>query len=155
MMLESILRCIASSVGSPLSTKKIADTLTSAGRSINVKTVEKYLSALLDSYILYQAKRHDAKGRRHLKTLEKYYLVDNGLRHILLGRKHMDVGHVLENVIYLDLIRRGYDVHIGKVGTMEVDFVATSPTETLYFQVAATVRDRRSLFPAPLAIAPL
>ena len=145
MMLESLLRFVFSSIGSRLSTKKIADTLTSMGRKIDVRTVERYLSAFIDSYILYQAKRYDVKGKQHLKTLEKYYVADIGLRYMLLGRKHADVGHVLENVVYLELVRRGYDVSVGKVDDMEVDFVAENSEGTVYFQVAATVREESTL----------
>lgn len=145
MMLESLLRFVFDSIGSRLSTKKIADTLTSMGRKIDVRTVERYLSAFTDSFILYQAKRYDVKGKQHLKTLEKYYVANMGLRHMLLGRKHLDTGHILENVVYLELIRRGYDVYIGKVDDMEVDFVAVNPKETLYFQVASTVRSEPTL----------
>lgn len=145
MMLESLLRFVFDSIGSRLSTKKIADTLTSMGRKIDVRTVERYLSAFIDSYILYQAKRYDIKGKQHLKTLEKYYVADIGLRYMLLGRKHADTGHILENVVFLELIRRGYDVSIGKVGDMEVDFVAENSEGTVYFQVAATVRDDLTL----------
>ena len=145
MMLESLLRFVFSSIGSRLSTKKIADTLTSMGRKIDVRTVERYLSAFVDSFILYQAKRYDVKGKQHLKTLEKYYVADIGLRYMLLGRKQLDAGHILENVVYLELIRRGYDVYVGKVDDTEVDFVAENSDGTVYFQVALTVRDESTL----------
>lgn len=145
MMLESLLRFVFDSVGSRLSTKKIADTLTSMGRKIDVRTVERYLSALTNSYILYQAKRYDIKGKQHLKTLEKYYVADIGLRYMLLGRKHLDAGHILENVVYLELIRRDYNVSIGKIDDIEVDFVAENSNDTVYFQVAATARDELTL----------
>ncbi len=145
MMLESLLRFVFSSIGSRLSTKKIADTLTSMGRKIDVRTVERYLSAFMDSFILYQAKRYDVKGKQHLKTLEKYYVADIGLRYMLLGRKQLDAGHILENVVYLELIRRGYDVYVGKVDDTEVDFVAENSDGTVYFQVALTVRDESTL----------
>lgn len=145
MMLESLLRFVFDSIGSRLSTKKIADTLTSMGRKIDVRTVERYLSAFIDSYILYRAKRYDVKGKQHLKTLEKYYVADIGLRYMLLGRKHADVGHILENVVYLELVRRGYDVSVGKVDEMEVDFVAENSEGIAYFQVAATVREEQTL----------
>lgn len=146
MMLESILRFVYSSAGSSISTKKIADTLTSEGRKIDVRTVEKYLKAFLDSYIVYQAKRYDIRGKQHLKTLEKYYAVDMGLRFFLLGRTQMDTGHILENVVYLELLRRGYEVYVGKLGEYEVDFVAVNPQGTMYIQVAATVRDEATLY---------
>lgn len=145
MILESILRFVASSIGSPLSTSKIANTLASEGRKIDVRTVEKYVSAFMDSYILYQAKRFDIRGKQHLKTLEKYYIVDIGMRYMLLGRKNLDVGHVLENIIYLELLRRGNSVYIGKLDDLEVDFVATSPKGNVYYQVAASVRDEGTL----------
>lgn len=145
MMLESILRFVFDNVGSRLSTKKIADTLTSMGRKIDVRTVERYLAALIDGYILYRASRYDVKGKQYLKTLEKYYAVDMGLRYMLLGRKYTDAGHILENVVYLELVRRGYNVYIGKVDNQEVDFVAKSNDGVSYYQVAATVRDADTL----------
>ena len=145
MMLESVVRFVFDNIGSPLSTKKIADTMTSAGRKIDVKTVEKYLSALMESFIVYQATRYNIKGKQHLKTLEKYYTVDIGLRYMLLGSRSTDVGHILENIIYLELIRRGYEVYVGKVDELEVDFVAVEHNRTIYYQVAATVRDESTL----------
>ena len=145
MMLESILRFAFSSLGSPISSKKIADTLCSNGRKINSRTVEKYLVALTDSFILHRAGRYDVRGKQHLRSLEKYYAVDLGLRFMLLGGRGLDVGHILENVVYLELLRRGYDVAVGKVGDMEVDFVASSPDGLFYVQVAASVRDPKML----------
>ena len=145
MMLESITSFVFDSIGSPLSTKKIADTMTSVGRKIDVKTVEKYLKALMDSFVIYQAKRYNIKGKQYLKTLEKYYVVDIGMRTMLLGSRAMDVGHVLENVIYLELLRRGYEVYVGKVDDLEVDFVAMDQKRTIYYQVAASVRDENTL----------
>ena len=141
MMLESVIRFLMDNIGNQLSTKKISDTMTSGGRNINVRTVESYVSAFMDSYIVYQAKRYDIKGKQYLKTLEKYYIVDIGLRNVLLGNPGKDIGHVLENVVYLELIRRGYDVYIGKVDDVEVDFVAKDEKGTKYIQVAASVRD--------------
>ena len=99
----------------------------------------------MDSYIVYQAKRYDIKGKQYLKTLEKYYIVDIGLRNVLLGNPGKDIGHVLENVVYLELIRRGYDVYIGKVDDVEVDFVVKDEEGTKYIQVAASVRDENTL----------
>ncbi|MGN0077383.1 MAG: ATP-binding protein [Coriobacteriales bacterium] len=145
MMLESVLRFVFDSIGSRLSTKKIADTLSSMGRKIDTRTVERYLSACIDSYILYRAPRFDVKGKQHLKTLEKYYAADIGLRSMLLGRKHADAGHILENVVYLELLRRGHSVFVGKVGEQEVDFVAQSRDGLAYYQVAASVRDEQTL----------
>lgn len=145
MMLKSILRFVFDNIGSPLSSKKIADTMTSNGRKIDVKTVEKYLEALSESYVIYQAKRYNIKGKQYLKTLEKYYVVDIGLRFMLIGSRQADAGHILENVVYLELLRRGYDVYVGKIGEFEVDFVAQNSKGTVYFQVALTVRDEKTL----------
>lgn len=145
MMLESVLRFAYDNIGNILSTKKIADTMTSDGRKIDTKTVEKYLNALMESYMLYQCKRYNIKGRQYLKTLDKYYAVDMGMRKVLLGSKAMDAGHILENIVYLELLRRGYDVYIGKVDDLEVDFVAMDDKGMTYYQVSATVRDEKTL----------
>ena len=145
MMLESVIRFLLDNLGSQLSTKKISDTMTSNGRKINVRTVESYVSSLMESYIIYQAKRYDIKGRQYLKTLEKYYVVDVGLRNTMLGQAGRDAGHILENIVYLELIRRGYEVCVGKMGDVEIDFVARDETGRKYIQVAATVRDEKTL----------
>lgn len=145
MMLESVLRFAYDNIGNILSTKKIADTMTSDGRKIDTKTVEKYLNALMESYMLYQCKRYNIKGKQYLKTLDKYYAVDMGMRKVLLGSKAMDAGHILENIVYLELLRRGYDVYIGKVDDLEVDFVAMDDNGMTYYQVSATVRDEKTL----------
>ena len=145
MMLKSVLRFVFDNIGNPLSSKKIADTMTSDGRKIDTKTVEKYLGALTESYIIYQAKRYNIKGKQYLRTLEKYYVVDIGLRYMLLGSRQMDAGHILENVVYLELLRRRYDVYVGKVDSMEVDFVAQNSRGTWYYQVALSVRDEKTL----------
>lgn len=145
MMLKSILKFIFDNIGNPLSSKKIADTMTSSGRRIDTRTVEKYLGALTESYIIYQAKRYNIKGKQYLKTLEKYYVVDIGLRLMLLGSKQIDAGRILENIVYLELLRRGYDVYVGKVDEFEVDFVAQNGKGTTYFQVALSVRDEKTL----------
>lgn len=145
MMLQSVLKFIFNNVGNPLSTKKIADTMTSDGRKIDSKTIEKYLTALKESYIIYQAKRYDIKGKQYLKTLDKFYVVDIGLRYMLIGKRGMDAGHVLENVVYLELLRRGYDVYVGKADSFEVDFVAQNQDGNHYYQVALTVRDMSTL----------
>ncbi|HPJ89288.1 MAG TPA: ATP-binding protein [Thermotogota bacterium] len=145
MMLESVIRFMFDNIGNILSTKKIADTMTSAGRKIDIRTVESYISALMNAFVVYQAKRYDIKGKQYLKTLEKYYVVDIGLRYNLLGFKNVDFGHILENVVYLELIRRGYRVYVGKIGDLEIDFVAENQQGLHYFQVSATVRDSRTL----------
>lgn len=145
MMLESIISFMLDNIGNVVSTKKISDTMTSLGRKINVRTVESYLTALVESYILYEVKRYDIKGRQHLKTLGKYYVVDIGFRNLLLGNKGLDIGFVLENIVYLELIRRGYSVYIGKVGLLEIDFVVSKGNEYKYYQVSASVRDSSTL----------
>lgn len=145
MMLEDVTKFLFDNIGNPLSMTKVANTMTSSGRKIDPKTVEKYVKALSDSLIIYKAKRYNIKGKQYLTTLEKYYVVDIGLRYMLLGRRNMDVGHILENVVYLELIRRGYDVYVGQVGDLEVDFVAMNHEGREYYQVAASVRDEAAL----------
>lgn len=138
-LLESILKYIASNVGSVVSTKKISDYLTSSGRKTTGETIDNYLKMLESAYIIYKANRYDLKGKMFLKTLEKYYMVDIGIRNKLTGLQGTDYGHVLENIVYLELIRRGYDVSIGKVGTLEVDFIATKTNEKFYYQISASI----------------
>lgn len=145
MMLENVMAFMADNIGNTLSVKKIADTLTSSGRKVDVKTIEKYLSALCQSFILYPAKRYNIKGRQLLKTMEKYYLVDVALRNTLLGSTNADFGRILENVVYLELLRRYPNVYIGKTDAFEIDFVAVNMQEVAYYQVAATVRDEATL----------
>lgn len=144
-MLKSVLQFVFDNIGSPLSAKKIADTMTSAGRRIDTRTVEKYLEAFCESYIIYQAKRYNIKGKQHLKTLEKYYIVDIGMRYMLLGSRQADAGHILENVVYLELLRRGYEVFVGKIDSFEVDFVAQDHKGIVYYQVALTTHDESTL----------
>ena len=128
-------------VGNICSTKSIADAMTSAGRKISVHTVESYLSALTDSFILYKIGRYDIKGKQYLKTGDKYYAADIGLRYALLGSQKADLGHILENVVFLELSRRGYEVYIGKAGNTKVDFIAIGDEGEEYYQVAYTVID--------------
>lgn len=144
-ILESVVRYMFDNIGNITSGKKISDALTSAGRKISNHTVESYLSALIDSFILYKAGRYDVKGKQYLQTNEKYYLVDIGLRYFLLGSKKADMGRILENIVYLELLRRGYEVYIGKVGTLEVDFVAVKNGDVEYYQVAQTVQQPETL----------
>ena len=144
-VLENILKTVASSIGSPISTKKIIDTLVSSGRKISPNTVESYLRALTDSYILYNAARYDIKGRQFLKTLGKYYFVDTGIRNHIISQSAKDLGHLLENVVYLELLRRKNRVNIGKLAEKEVDFVATNMNEVEYYQVSASVLDENTL----------
>ena len=144
-MLESVIKFMFDNVGNLFSTRKIANTMKSEGRKISPNTVEIYLASLVDSYILYRVGRYDVKGKQYLKTGEKYYLADIGLRRYLLGNRAIDQGRVLENVVYLELVRRGYEVHIGKQNEYEIDFVATKEETIEYYQVALTIRDENTL----------
>lgn len=137
--LESVISYMFDNIGNLCSATKIANTLTSAGRKISSHTVDSYLSALTDSFILYKVKRYDVKGKQLLVTGSKYYLSDIGLRYYLLGTKKADDGHILENVVYLELLRRGYEVYVGKVGRVEADFIAIHDDGEEYYQVALTV----------------
>ena len=134
-------RFLFDNIGNIVSSNKIANSLTSYGRKTTSVTVENYVSALMDAFVLYKAQRYDVKGKQHLKSLEKYYVADVGLRHLLLIERNRDIGRILENIVYLELIRRGYTVRIGKVGEREVDFVATAGDKIIYYQVAASVLD--------------
>ena len=145
MMLENIMVFLADNIGNTLSVKKIADTLTSFGQKVDVKTIEKYLSALCQSFIFYPAKRYNIKGRQLLKTMEKYYMVDVALRNSLLGAKNTDYGRILENVVYLELLRRNNRVYVGKTDSLEIDFVTVNMQEVAYYQVAASVLDTTTL----------
>lgn len=143
-LLDSILKFIAANIGSIVSTKKISDYLTSSGRKTTSDTIDNYLKMLENAFIIYKANRYDLKGKMFLKTLEKYYIVDMGIRNQLTGLRNTDYGHVLENIVYLELLRRGYNVTIGKVGSLEVDFVANKSDEKIYYQVSATILDEKT-----------
>ncbi len=146
LLLECIIKFIFDSIGSPISTKKISDTLTSKGTKVSNHTVENYITAFLESFLIYKAERFDVKGKNLLARDYKYYAVDTGLRSYLLGKKaDSDMGHILENIVYLELLRRGYKVYVGKVDDLEVDFVAENREGLKYFQVALTVRDENVL----------
>lgn len=145
MMLESVIRFTADNIGNILSTKRIADIMTADGRKIDQKTVERYLNSLCETFFVYEAKRYNIKGKQLLKTLCKYYLVDIGLRRMLLGSRSFDAGRILENVVYLELLHRQKKVYVGKNDNLEVDFVAIDENNIAYYQVAATVRDESTL----------
>lgn len=144
-MLRTVARFMFNNIGNCLSIKKIADTLTSDGRSIFVHTVESYLESLVESYVFNKVSRFDIKGKQYLQSGEKYYATDVTMRYALLGRRNIDVGHILENIVYLELIRRGYKVYIGKAGEKEIDFVAENKEGFTYFQVAYTTREKATL----------
>ena len=144
-MLQSVVEFMFDNIGNMCSSTKIANAMTSSGRKISVPTVENYLSALCDSFILYKVGRYDIKGKQYLATGAKYYAADIGLRYFILGTKQADMGHILANIVYLELIRRGYEVHIGKVGDAEVDFIAIGAEGEEYYQVSQTVLEEQTL----------
>ncbi|WP_296030819.1 ATP-binding protein [uncultured Treponema sp.] len=143
--LQSVAEFVFDNIGLEVSSKKIADTMTSSGRKTDSRMVENYLSSLVETYIVYKVKRYNIKGKEYLKSLEKYYVADIALRSALIGKKSMDAGHILENIVYLELVRRRYNVYVGKIDEAEVDFVAQSQDGNTYIQVAATVRDEQTL----------
>lgn len=128
------------SIGNTLVNEKLIDTDKRNGKPA-VQTIQAYVGALLESYFFYEIKRFDIKGKEYLRTLGKYYIVDIGLRNYLLGFRDMDTGHCIENIVYFELLRRGYDVAIGKIGEKEVDFIATNAREKIYFQVTESMND--------------
>lgn len=144
-VLESIIKFLSSNIGSPVSAKKVSDTINSSGRKISVNTVDSYIRALNQSYVFYKADRYDIKGKQYLKTLGKYYIVDTGLRNMLLAGTASDLGHLLENVVYLELMRRGYKIHIGKLIDKEIDFVVSGVKGVEYYQVSASVLDKNTM----------
>ena len=143
--LDSVVRFMFDNIGNLCSSTKIANTMCSSGRNITVPTVESYLSALMEAFVLYKASRYDIKGKQRLSSGAKYYVSDIGLRYYLLGSKNADQGHILENIVYLELLRRGYEVYVGKVDNSEVDFIAINEKGEEYYQVAYTVMDEKVL----------
>lgn len=155
VLLRKIILFLADNIGSTISVSSIGNTLVHEGLLEDGKragvpsthTVQAYVSALMESYFFYDIKRFDIKGKEYLRTMGKYYIVDIGLRNYLLGFRNRDRGHAIENVVYFELLRRGYDVAIGKVGNAEIDFIATKADDKLYIQVtesmdSETVRER-------------
>lgn len=145
-LLRKIIMFLADNIGSNTSVTSIGNTLVNEGLLDSsrktkpaVQTVQAYVGALLESYIFYEAKRYDLKVKEYLRTLGKFYIVDIGLRNYLLGLRDVDTGHILENIVYFELLRRGYDTAIGKIGNVEVDFMATNSDEKIYYQVTQTM----------------
>ncbi len=138
-LLKSIAKYLASVIGSPVSVKSVTDYLTSNGRKVSPNTVSDYMEALRESFIFYPAERFDIAGKQILKANKKWYMIDLGLRNHILPRKNYDLGFSLENVVYFELLRRGYQVCIGKYETTEVDFVAQKQGTLTYFQVTANM----------------
>lgn len=143
--LENVARYLLQNIGNKVSLRKISDTLVSSGRKVDQKTVGKYVRGLTDGLLLYYSPRYDLKGRQLLSTNGKYYAVDVGLRRSLVRGRESDVGHILENVVYLELLRRGYEVYVGDLLGGEIDFVAVNGSEVEYYQVSATTLDEDTL----------
>ena len=151
-LLESIVLYLMDNIGNTFSAKTISDFLKSQGRKLSTETVYNYLKALESAFLIHKVVRFDIKGKAYLRTLGKYYIVDIGLRNYLLGFRNRDSGHAIENVVYFELLRRGYDVAIGKIGNAEVDFIATTADEKKYIQVTESMmsEDVRKRELAPL-----
>ncbi len=140
-MLENIIKYLANNIGSPISSTKISNYLNSNKITVNSnhQTIDNYLNMLEKSFIMYKADRTDIRNKSLLKTLGKYYIADIGIRNIILGFRNIDEGHLLENVVYLELLRRGYRVNIGKSNDYEIDFVAKNFNVIKYYQVTQTL----------------
>ena len=145
MRLESVVKYIFDNIGNLTSLSKIRNALTSMGRKTDVKTVEKYIRGLTDSLLVHEVSRYNIKGKEFLSTLSKYYVADLGLRQMILGNRNIDMGHILENVIYLELLRRKDNVYVGQFDKNEIDFVIVNSNEIEYYQVALTVLDENTL----------
>ena len=143
-LLKNIARFLANSVGNPLSDKKIADYITSTGRKISQNTVSDYVDALIEPYIFYPAERCNVIGKELLKQNRKLYIADIGLRNHILPRSGYDLGFTIENIVFLELIRRGYKVNVGKVGNLEIDFAAEKDSMISYYQVTASMTDKNT-----------
>lgn len=146
-LLRKIVLFLADNIGNNISISNIGNVLVNEGlleendrkKSPSAHTVQAYVEALLESYFFYDIKRFDIKGKEYLRTLGKYYIVDIGLRNYLLGFRDIDIGHILENIVYFELLKRGYDVSIGKIDNLEIDFIATKQDEKIYFQVTESM----------------
>lgn len=144
-LLERVIHYLADNIGNSTSLNGISDTLSSSGRKNSPHTIESCVNGLLNSYMFYSVSRYDIHGKEHLRVGNKYYIVDIGLRNYLLGMRPNDFGHILENVVFLELRRRGNHVFIGKVGKQEVDFVCLNGGNTTYYQVALTTKEESTL----------
>ena len=145
MRLESVVKYIFDNIGNLTSLSKIVNTLTSMGRKTDAKTIEKYIRGLTDSLLVHEVSRYNIKGKEFLSTLSKYYVADLGLRQMILGNRNIDMGHILENIIYLELLRRKGNVYVGQFDKNEIDFVVINSNEIEYYQVALTVLDENTL----------
>lgn len=145
ILLEKITKFLASNIGSLTSPNNISSVLTSDKNSISRNSVDKYIKLLTSSFVFYEANRYDIKGKALLKTGQKYYIADTGFLGVFFGRRDSDFGHILENIVFLELLRRGYSVQIGKIGELEIDFVASNPKEKIYIQVSQSIMDEKTL----------
>lgn len=162
LLLKKIIMFLSDNIGSNVSFSSVGNTLVSSGmlEDRNKKgnpsshTIESYINAIVETYMFYEIKRFDIKGKEYLKTLGKYYISDIGIRNYLLGLRDRDRGHTLENIVYFELLRRGYDVAIGKIDNKEIDFIANKPNEKIYIQVTESTKDEttRNRELAPLYI---
>lgn len=147
LLLKKIILFLADNIGSNVSSSTISNTLSSVGllnekrnkKAPSSHTVDSYINAIIETFMFYEIKRFDLKGKEYLKTLGKYYIADIGIRNYLLGLRDRDRGHILENIVYFELLRRGYDVAIGKIDNKEIDFIANNPKEKIYFQVTESL----------------
>ncbi len=144
-LLERIIRFLADNIGNMVSVKSIASNLVAGGRKVSDHTVESYLQSLMECYMFYRVNRYDVRGKQNLKVGQKYYICDLGFRNLLLGIRNNDLGRLLENIVYLELLRRGNQVMIGKMDSEEIDFVTFKSGVIVYYQVALTVRDQTTL----------
>lgn len=143
--LQSISNYMLDNISNLLSISNIADSIGSAGGNITNKTVNKYVDYLKNAFLYYKVMRYDVRGKKYLKSINKYYTSDIGFRYALLGKKNMDFGRVYENVVYLELLRRGYDIYVGKLYKKEIDFVALKQNEKIYVQVSDNISDSKTL----------
>ena len=145
MRLESVVKYIFDNIGNLTSLSKIGNTLTSMGRKTDAKTIEKYIRGLTDSLLVHEVSRYNIKEKEFLSTLSKYYVADLGLRQMILGNRNIDMGHILENIIYLELLRRKGNAYVGQFDKNEINFVVINSNEIEYYQVALTVLDENTL----------
>lgn len=144
-LLGRIVRFLSDNIGNLTSVKSIANNLQAGGRKVSDHTVESYMQSLVECFLFYRIERYDIRGKQRLKVGHKYYIADLGIRHLLIGIQGGDLGHLLENVVCLELLRRGCQVMVGKMGDAEVDFIALQSGLPTYFQVSLSVRDEATL----------